>query len=79
MKIYVVIGETGEYDDFRRWNVKAFGNKRKATNFKKKLNKIASFSNSERTCKDLVLAGDKNAQVDYTGTEYLLEEMEYEC
>lgn len=33
MIIYIVYGETGEYDDYRKWDCKAFKNKKKAKIF----------------------------------------------
>lgn len=42
MTIYVVKGNTGMYDDFYEWNVKAFVDKRKAKRFAEKAQKWAN-------------------------------------
>ena len=38
-KIYVVISSSGEYEDYRTWNEKAFANKKKAEEYAKELDK----------------------------------------
>lgn len=87
MKIYIVFGQTGEFSDFREWPVKAFKTKIKARKLHRKLNTIAkngkgarhAFAWTDRLRTKLGEAGDLDAQVDYTGTEYKVCELEFEA
>ena len=87
MKVYVVFGMTGEYDDSRDWDVRAFASQQKAEAFRKSLQDIADeFDHSSSLKKRasgrieslLQEAGDTYAHVDYTGTNYGVHELEYE-
>lgn len=73
-RVFVVTGETGEYDDKRDWLVKAFFDEDKANALSEKLNlwcianDAALGSSSYPTVKTCPL--DKKFQADRTGTRY---------
>ena len=87
--IYLVTGVTGEYSDFTKWNVKAFGSMDQAINFMEDINTViqdtlkgegqknldyTARSALEKALKDL----DPNVSIDYTGVDYEIEEIELE-
>jgi len=81
MRIYVVMGTTGEYSDRTEWPVKAFTVKRKAerlitlaTEDAKRLEseRETTYSNSPEGSSE----HDPKIQMDYTGTEYFYYEVE---
>lgn len=90
--IYVVTGYTGHYDGSREWMVKAFNKKDNALEFVKQLTDILIKHNvhvsnykddPDLCCFDyrdkiykLVEYLDKNFDMDYTGTEYDIKELE---
>lgn len=89
MKIYVVIGSTGEYSDFYEWNVCGYKDKNKAISRVNELNElVASYYDRERdgyeereNITDIIRKhprGDKYFHIDYTGTFYLYGELEME-
>ena len=85
MNIFIVNGQTGEYEDFRDWQVKAFALKRKANAYAKKLNAIASrfdrsasYEDRDKLRDELIIMGDEYASIDYTGTKYGVSELELE-
>lgn len=52
MKIYIIIGETGEYSDYTSWIVKAFTHKESAEDFIKVLDKECEVIKMELKNKD---------------------------
>lgn len=84
MKIYYIEGQTGEYSDAQSWNVKGFQDKEAAERLCMSLN---------QWCKEKGMAWSKKAvssylkekppedpyfQCDYTGTRYVVIELEVE-
>ena len=82
MKIYIVYGTCGSYDDRTDWNIKAFKDKKEANKFKKKLQSIVEEFYCDMCivhdiCKNkLSEAGDKQAHVFDNGPIYGIEELE---
>lgn len=74
-EIYLVRGESGEYDSWVSWNVKAFASSRKANAFARKLRKIV---NDEKPIHldildnivDTIVKYDPNCDVQITGVKY---------
>ncbi|TXH59003.1 MAG: hypothetical protein E6Q97_00910 [Desulfurellales bacterium] len=86
-KIYVVIGETGEYSDREEWTVRAFTSEKRAKDFILMLdNWLRENGKSYRESRAVHVSGryntecphDPRFQVDYTGTRYYLDETELE-
>lgn len=86
-KIYVVMGRTGEHDDFRDWNVRAFFDKRKAEKLVKncvaEYNRIKGMPGYRRfstSTEDPRLKNkfDPDMDIDYNGTEYVIAEIPFE-
>ena len=81
-KIYVVIGETGEYSDKMQWFVKAFKDSEEAEDFRTMCQMIAdayknNFSYEDRFLLTLQSNNDPYFRMDYTGTYYTVEEVDY--
>jgi hypothetical protein len=80
--IYVVRGSTGEYSDRWEWLVKAFTDKITAENFVNDCSAIArrEFDNANKSSSfwgyEKSSELDPNFSMDYTGTNYYLEEVE---
>lgn len=76
MKIFIVVGSTGEYSDYSEWNVLGFVDKLKADEMIKKLNNIIDTTvgrgEIERRLKEI----DPVAFIDYTGISYRIDELE---
>ena len=75
MKIYLVQGFTGEWDDARGWTAKAFVKKAAAKAYMNKLDAIiTSFGDvtmeNYSDLGDLLREVDKYASADYTGVTY---------
>ena len=75
MKIYLVEGQTGEYDDYSSWIAKAFKRKSSAVAFKKKLDAICeTFGNvtieNYPDLGELLRQIDPHGSADYTGVTY---------
>ena len=91
-KIYTVTGHTGEYSDYTVWKVKVFKSKDKANKLKNKLDEIyfrhrESFENNEmmyfdrsasERLKKEILTYDPFFHLDYTGTYYTVDELEFD-
>ncbi len=75
MKAWVVIGSTGEYEDFHEWNVVVYTNKAVAEKHMKLANKEAK---NPKYVKDDMQKNpyDEQFHMDYTGTSYDIEELE---
>ena len=83
MNIYVVIGKTGEYADRQEWLVKAFSTKEKARKHARLCARDAKefqkFREDEfKSPSNGYSVHDPYMVMDYTGTEYYYEEVEYE-
>lgn len=73
--VYIVVGMTGEYDDFREWAVAAFTSKRRAETWKKNCKRYAP---RKKQAAGLLWSGrdelhnpyDPDMDVDYTGVSY---------
>lgn len=92
MKIFVVKGNTGEYDSYRKWDVCAYLSKEKAkkridflNNFLKKYKAhkekySLNFNwNKINKVKNLIQnheKGDENCSINYGGTSYKYDELE---
>jgi hypothetical protein len=80
-KVYLVVGSTGEFDDYYKWVAAALLDGTKAKRLRTKLNRIAA---SHGSCDEeeqrsalvnkLAAAGDSNAVCDYNGVSYRVEE-----
>ena len=83
MKIWIVQGSTGAYDDSRDWIAKAFVSEERAASLQAKLDDILKekqlhYDNMRRNMgrrndyhvPDELLILDPNADVDYTGASY---------
>lgn len=57
-KIFLVIGHTGDYDDYRTWTTKGFYDEKKAEEWRKKCNSEANRISSE--LRDLKWPEDTN-------------------
>lgn len=82
LEIYLVYGETGEYNDRQDWNVKAFADKIKAEEFKTQLNAWCEFKKCtpkhDTRKENLKCPFDPNFYCDWPGTEYSVETVPYE-
>ena len=89
MRIYQIVGNTGEYEDASEWVAKSFTNEIKAkdylhflTNKLKDLKGEASWYNlyfdKEGEIIEKMKPFDNNFQLDYTGTYYSLQEFDVE-
>jgi len=82
MRIYVVQGSTGQYDDHCEWLVKAFKSKDKAKEFVAQANEHAenlkSNRESEYSFSDEAHPMDPNYITDYTGSSYTFHPVELE-
>lgn len=84
-KVYIVSGETGEYDSYREWTVCVYGNEARATARVKKLNELLSEHNcwarrADDATKEIIRAhpdGDPHFQTDLTGTTYSYEAVDF--
>jgi hypothetical protein len=78
MPIFVVLGATGEYDDYQEWIVCAYRHIEDAQNHAGKAEEEARRLFKERPESSIhtrhVTPFDANMQIDYTGTKYLIEE-----
>lgn len=83
--VYLIFGDTGEYDDYCEWIAGAYTHKEDAQAQAAILNSVASsykgngamWRDTRETCRlALVDHGDKKASVDYTGTSYVVVEQE---
>jgi hypothetical protein len=75
MKIYLVEGCTGEYEDHHSWIAKAFKHKPSAVAFKKKLDAICEAFGDVTTQNysdlgELLRQIDPHGSADYTGVTY---------
>lgn len=69
--IYLVVGNTGEYEDFREWAVAAFTSKQRAETWKRNCEKFAPSSLSRWSDReDMVNPYDPDMDVDYNGVRY---------
>ena len=77
-KIYIVRGITGEYEDYVEWDVTSYTNKKIAKLHAKLAKKEADKINydiwEERRNPTIY---DKTFKLDYTGTDYLVVELEF--
>jgi len=92
MKVYRVIGITGEYGDFEEWSAKCFIDEDKARAYVNECKTFAEWlmqdDNVNEECeiypryysieKHRELSPDENIKVDYTGTSYYIEELKVE-
>jgi hypothetical protein len=88
MKIYVVEGCTGEYDDYCNWPVKAFREEDNAKAFEAALNNKAkelgistkgtSWDKKGQAIVAEMQKLDARVSVDYTGVQYSFYELELE-
>ena len=86
-KVYIVMGQTGEYSDLNEWPVAAFHSEAKAAERVAELdvwlrvNKFHSDGQVEWSWSELERIGkpqfDPNFTCDYTGTNYYLIAVEY--
>jgi hypothetical protein len=82
-KIYLVMGQTGEYEDYSEWTVKAFIDKKKAEELvakaSKRANKIHSMMlkaiHEDRSVPDFKSRYDPNIYMCYNGTSYFIVEV----
>jgi hypothetical protein len=78
MPIFLVIGETGEYEDRREWVVCAYRNYEQAYQHAKMADEESSKLFQERDEKFTTIKHkgvyDENMVIDYTGTSYFVEE-----
>lgn len=79
-KVYIVTGVSGEHCDKRSWSVKAYGDQWKAIGHVEELNRLLtgsdtwSYEKRDEFKTDL----DPFCYIDYTGTRYYVEELDYE-
>ena len=80
MKIYIVWGETGEYEDRESWNVKAFIHKQAAEEFRESCqifaDSLVSNDHPKKVKANGHLSPDPYFYMDYTGTKYSIEKLE---
>ena len=88
MKIYLIVGDTGEYEDYAKFNSAAFKDKNEAIIYMEKLNKQLTdlgisltpyFMHLEKSIKDISTIEDpklKEYWIGCYGVEYSIEEME---
>jgi len=82
-KIYLVMGETGEWDDYSRWPVKAFIDIKKAedhvANASKRAQEIHSLImkavDEDRKIPELENEYDLKMAMEYNGTSYFIVEI----
>lgn len=76
--IFLVVGSTGEYDDHHEWFVCAYRDINSAQEHAKKAEEEAKkiFSENGKTFVSLKCGSklDENMHIDYTGTNYYVEE-----
>ena len=81
-KVYVIIGQTGQYDDYREWNVIAFKHKTKANNYLKlvqdKADEIYEKQRNRYSFNERDNEYDPRMSMDYNGTKYTIEELKLE-
>ena len=70
--VYLVLGETGSYDDFRDWTVAAFSTQQAADALAKRLNNWCKENPYNRNC-----PLDPNYQNDYPATNYTVVPVEW--
>lgn len=80
--IYLVIGETGEYDDHNEWVVHAYRSRELALEHAAAAEAVAKEIFKEYPFPACIAANAKNPhdpkmQIDYTGSRYRVEEIEY--
>jgi hypothetical protein len=80
-KIYIVMGTTGEYSDRSEWPVAAYFDVLKAQEHVENATKVAQGIEVTRTSPywthpDQSNQYDPNMQMDYTGTQYFLMDVE---
>lgn len=75
MKAWVVIGATGEYEDFHEWNVVVYRNRDVAEHHVKLANKEAKKPKYEKDDSQKN-PYDADFHMDYTGTDYHISEIE---
>ena len=85
MTVYVVEGNTGEYEDRFDWIVKAFTSKDRAEDLARELNILVKNSGRDMSYEDrdnlqnMIRENlDPNCYVEYTGTYYSIKEIEVE-
>ena len=75
-QIYIVIGNTGEYSDFRQWNVCAYMSEKSARARVTELDMLMKSIGAKWDQDGCVEAmrnnerGDRSFEIDYTGTTY---------
>lgn len=83
MKIYIVMGFTGEYSDAAEWRVVAYTTKEQAEIHIQRINAIIKEYtkrdyNTQNILQNRIIEEglDSNCRVDYTGVSYNIEEIE---
>jgi hypothetical protein len=82
--VYIVMGRTGEYSDYRDWPVKAFLDQKKAEQLRDELNQWCKERGLHMSGRDYPWKeqpkpeADPNFNVDYNGTEYGIMEVPLE-
>lgn len=81
-KIFVVFGSTGEYEDYREWNVRAFLNKKQAEKFAIDCQQLYDEQTKNVNFNKYAFINcnwkhplDSNFQTDYNGTKYYISEV----
>lgn len=80
-KVHVVFASSGEYSDRSEWTVKAFPEKRKATSFAKKCQKLfddQKFDYWKYEHREWKHPLDPKFYMDYTGTRYYVVSVPFE-
>lgn len=75
--IFLVMGSTGEYDDYKEWVVCGYREFESAEHHAKMANEDAAKFFAENNGKTFIKpksAFDENMHIDYTGTRYFIEE-----
>ena len=84
MIVYIVVGNTGEYDDRWKWKVKSFTSKEKADSLCEALNVLVKDSKGldwderDKLMESIQQSLDPMCSIDYTGTYYNIEQLEVE-
>ena len=88
MIVYIVYGNTGEYEDFDTWLAKAFKYEAKAEDFRLKCQEYADYMMEDVKHTDGNIypryyvedynSPDERFHIDYTGTWYAIEKIEVE-
>ena len=85
MKIYLIKGCTGEYDDYREWDVVAYQSEKKAKyrlslleEFSKEFNEGVYDKYFKKGFRDIKNPFDPHMHSNYTGVWYKMEEVDYE-